>query len=96
MRPPLLLALALLHSPISAAAELLEPGKPIDYSKAAFYPKRWAERGHGLGSVAHVHGHPVTGDACDAAGSTLRVDVKGAQVTRDLAGRTMPVVALLG
>lgn len=40
MRLPLVLCLAI----TSAAA--LEPGDPVDYSKLAFYPKRWKEQKH--------------------------------------------------
>ena len=41
--PVLLAALA----PLPAVGDL-EPGKPMDYSKLAFYPDRWEQRGHEL------------------------------------------------
>ena len=43
-----LVILAHFFSSFLPAAELLKPGERLDYSKLAFYPKRWAERGHEL------------------------------------------------
>lgn len=48
LRPAaLFLSLLCTTSPL-VAEELLKPGPPIDYSKLAFYPKRWQAKGHEL------------------------------------------------
>ena len=65
---------SLSSSPVALPAdERLKPGDPVDYSKAAFYPKRWKENKHDL-ELVPWEGENITfltlGDGHDPATMT--------------------------
>lgn len=93
MRLLLLSSLSILSTlPLPAGGEEIKPGKTIDTSKLAFYPKRWKQQGHALEMVPWEGKQIVfltIGDAHDPKVMTALVDSldKGWELYADVTGQ---------
>ena len=89
-----LLFIALMPPPPALADEdTLEPGEPIDYSKLAFYPERWKERGMDLELVPwegeHIAFLTIGSDyGAETMGSLVKRLDSGWSLYRELTGRS--------